>query len=89
MGLVPSSRDTSCMSPNFQLVGARVGSMPGNTSRYLHNTVHNDVLYFSSTLSKYGIAPSGRSLSPYKIPCKNNMGLPDVFNYLLYIMLEP
>ena len=54
--------------------------------QYLHNTIHNDVLYFSSTLSKCGIAPSGRSLSPYKISYKNRMGLPDVFNYLLYIM---
>ena len=87
-GSAPSSRGISCMSPSFQLGGACVGSMPGNTSQYLHNTVCNDVLYFSSILSKCRIAPSGRSLSPYKISYKNRMGLPDVFNYLLYIILE-
>ena len=47
--------------------------------QYLHNTVCNDILYFLSTLSKCGIAPSGRSLSPYKISYKNRTGLPDVF----------
>ena len=40
MGLAPSSRGISCISPSFQLGSAFVGSMPGNTSRYLHNTVH-------------------------------------------------
>ena len=74
---------------SFWLGGARVGSVPGNMSQYLHNTVHNDVLYFSSMLSKCGIAPSGRSPSPYKISYKNKMGLPDVFNYLSYIILDP
>ena len=77
------------MSPSFQLGGARVGSVPGNMTQYLHNTVCNNVLYFSSILSKCGIAPSGSSLSPYKISYKNRMGLPDVFNCLLYIILEP
>ena len=77
------------MSPSFQLGGTRVGSVLGNMSQYLHNTVCNNVLYFSSTLSKYGITPSGRSLSPYKISYKNRTGLPDVFNYLSYIMLDP
>ena len=38
------------MSLSFQLGGARVGSVPGNMSRYLHNTVYNGVLYFLSTL---------------------------------------
>ena len=89
MGLVPSSRGISCTSPSFWLGGACVGSVPGNTSWYLHNTVCNGVLYFSSTLSKCGIAPSGRSPSPYKISYKNKMGLPDVFNYLSYIILDP
>ena len=88
-GSVPSSRGISCISPSFQLGGARVGSVPGNTSWYLHNAIHNNVLYFLSILSKCGIAPSGSSLSPYKISYKNRMGLPDVFNYLLYIILEP
>ena len=32
MGLAPSSRGISCMSPSFQLGGARVGSVPGNMS---------------------------------------------------------
>ena len=63
--------------------------MPGNISQYLHNAIHNDILYFLSTLSKCGIAPSGSSLSPYKISYKNKTGLPDVFNYLLYVILEP
>ena len=31
-GSAPSSRGSSCMSPSFQLGGARVGSVPGNTS---------------------------------------------------------
>ena len=88
-GSAPSSRGISCISPSFWLGGARVGSVPGNTSQYLHNTIHNNVLYFSSTLSKCGIAPSGRSLSPYKISYKNKTGLPDVFNCFLYIILEP
>ena len=82
MGLAPSSRGISCMSPSFRLGGARMSSMPGNMSQYLYNTIYNSVLYFSSTLSKCGIAPSGRSPSPYKISYKNKMGLPDVFNYL-------
>ena len=88
-GLAPSSRGISCTSPSFWLGGARVGSVPGNTLQYLHNTIRNDVLYFSSTLSKCGIAPSGRSLSPYKISYKNRMGLLDVFNCLSYVILEP
>ena len=88
-GLAPSSRGISCMSPSFWLGGAHVGSVPGNTSRYLHNTLHNDVLYFLSTLSKCGIAPSGRSPSQYKISYKNKTGLPDVFNYLLCVILDP
>ena len=89
MGLAPSSRGISCISPSFLLGGARVGSVSGNTSQYLHNTICNNVLYFSSIFSKHGIAPSRRSLSPYKICYKNRMGLPDVFNCLLYIILEP
>ena len=89
MGLVPSSRGISCTSPRFWLGGTCVGSMPGNMPWYLHNTIHNDVLYFSSTLSKCGIAPFRRSPSPYKISYKNKMGLPDVFNYLLYVILDP
>ena len=55
MGLVPSMRGISCISPSFQLGGACVGNAPGNTSWYLHNTVCNECLYFSSTLSKCGI----------------------------------
>ena len=31
-GSAPSSRGISCTSPSFWLGGARVGSMPGNTS---------------------------------------------------------
>ena len=89
MGSTPSSKGISCISPSFWLGGARVGSVPGNTSWYLNNTVYNNILYFLSTLSKCGIAPSGRSLSPYKISYKNRMGLPKVFNYLSYIILEP
>ena len=86
MGLAPSTRGISYTSPSFQLGGAHVGNAPGNTLQYLHKTIHNNVLYSSSTLSKYGIAPSGRSLSPYRISYKNRTGLPDVFNYLLYVM---
>ena len=71
------------------LGGARVGNALGNTLWYLHNTIHNVVLYCSLIFSKCGIAPSGRSLSLYKISCKNRTGLPDVFNYLLYIMWDP
>ena len=67
MGLAPSMRGILCISPSFQLGGARVGNAPGNTLQYLHNTEHNVVLYCSSIFSKCGIAPSGRSLSPYKI----------------------
>ena len=52
IGLAPSSRGISCTSPSFQLGGVRVGNMPGNTSQYLHNTIHNNVLHFLSTLSK-------------------------------------
>ena len=66
-----------------------MGNAPGNTSRYLHNTLCNNIIYFSSTLSKCGITPSGRSLSPYKISYKNKTGLPDGFNYLSYIMWDP
>ena len=88
-GLAPSSRGISCMSPSFWLGGAYVGSVSENISQYLHNTICNDVLYFSSTLSKYGIAPSGRSLSPYKISYKNRTGLPDVFDDLSYVMWDP
>ena len=89
MGSAPLTRGISCTSPSFQLGGACVGNAPGNTSQYLHNTVHNIVLYFSLILSKCGIAPSGRSLSPYKISYKNKIGLPEVFNYLSYIMFDP
>ena len=75
-GLAPSSKGISCMSPSFQLGGAHVGNAPGNTMWYSHNIVCNDVLYFSSTFSKCGIAPFGRSLSPHKISYKNRTGLP-------------
>ena len=95
MGLVPSSSGISCTSPSFQLGGALVGSVLGNTSQYLHNTICNNILYFSFTLSKLGIAPAGRSLSPYKIPYKNKTGLlifdplmdPSGISFLTSIML--
>ena len=86
MGLALAMRGILCMSPRFQLGGARVGNALGNTLQYLHNTIHNIVPYCSLIFSKCGIAPSRRSLSPYKISCKNRTGLPDVFNYLSYIM---
>ena len=86
---VPSSRGISCMSPSFCLGSARVGNVPGNTSQYVHNTICNNALFFSSTFSRWGITPSGRSLSPYNISYKNSMGLPDVFNYFSYVMWEP
>ena len=89
MGSAPSTRGISCTSPSFQLGGACVGNAPGNMTWYLHNTVCNDVLYFSSTLSNCGIAPSERSLFPYKISYKNRMGLLHVFNYLSYVMWDP
>ena len=89
MGSAPSTRGISCMSPSFRLGGARVGNAPGNTSQYLHNMVRNIVLYFSLILSKCSIASSKRSLSPYKISYKNKIGLPEVFNYLSYIMFDP
>ena len=88
IGLAPSTRGILYMSPSFQLGGACMGNVPGNTSWYLHNTVCSNALFFSSTLTKYGIAPSGRSFSLYNISYKNNTGLPDVFIYLLYIMWE-
>ena len=89
MGSDPLTRGISCTSPSFWLGGAHVGNTPGNTSRYLHNMVYNIVLYFSAILSKCGIAPSGRSLSPCKISYKNKIGLPDVFSYLSYVMFDP
>ena len=64
-GWVPPSRGILYISPSFQLGSIHVGNVPGKTSQYLHNTIHNDALFFSSTFSKCGIAPSGRSLSPY------------------------
>ena len=89
MGLAPSMRGISFTSPSFRLGGVRVGNALGNMLQYLHNTVCNIVLYCSSIFSKCGIAPFGRSLSPYKTSCKNRTGLPDVFNYLSYIMWDP
>ena len=77
------------MSSSFQLGGAHVGSVPGNIFQYLHNIIHSNALFFLSTFSKYRIAPSRKPLSPYNISYKNNMGLPDVFKYLSYIMWEP
>ena len=87
-GSVPSTRGILYMFPSFWLGGACVGNVPWNTSRYLYNTVCSEALFFSSTFSKCGIAPFGRSLSPYNISYRNNMGLPSVFNYLSYIMWE-
>ena len=89
MGSALLTRGISSISPSFQLGGAHIGNTPGNTLRYLHNMVRNIFLYFSSILSKCGIAPSGRSLSPYKISYKNKIGLPEVFNYLPYVMFDP
>ena len=70
-----------CTSPNFQSSGACVGNVPGNTSVYLHNSMHSDALYFSYTFNKCKIAPSGKVFSPYNISYKNSSRLPDVFNY--------
>ena len=86
IGLVLSARGISCMSPSFHLGGVRIGNNPGNISRYLHNTIYNDMLFFLSIFSKYGIAPSGRSLSLYNISYRSNMGLLDIINYLPYVM---
>ena len=74
------------MSPSFKLGGAHIGNVPGNISQNLYNTIHNNALFFLSTFSKWGISRSGRSFSPYDISYRNNMGLTDVFNYLLYTM---
>ena len=84
-GLAPSISSISCKSPSFWLGGVHVGNIPGNTSRYLHNMVPNNALFFSSTFSKCGVASCGKSLLPYNISYKNNTGLPDVFNYFLYV----
>ena len=89
MGSAPSTRGILCTSPSLWLGGARVGNAPGNMLQYLHNMVRNVVLYFSLMSSKCGIAPSGRSLSPYKISYKNKIGLPEGFNYLSYVMFDP
>ena len=89
MGSAPLMRGILCTSLSFRLGGACVGNAPGNTLQYLYNTVHNVVLYFSSIMSKCGITPSGRSLSPYKISYKNKIGLPEVLNYLSYVMYDP
>ena len=86
--LEPSISGIPCMSPSFWLGGSHVGNVPGNTSRCLHNTIHNDALYFLSIFSKCGIMPSGQSLLPYSMSYKNNTGLLDVFNYSLYITQE-
>ena len=43
---VPSSKGISCISPSFQLGCVRLGNIPGKTSQYLHNTIHNDALFF-------------------------------------------
>ena len=85
-GLASSSRGISCMSPSFWLGGFHVGNIPGKMSQYLHNTVYNNALFFLSTFSKYGIAPSGRSFSPYNTSLRINTGIPKVFNYLFYII---
>ena len=87
-GSMASSRGISCMSSSFWLGGARVGNVPGNISWYLHNMKHNKALLFSSTFTKCGVTPSGRFFSLYNISYINNMGLPDIFNYLLYIIWE-
>ena len=42
-GSAPSSRGISCTSTSFRLGGARMGSVPGNISQYLHNTICNSV----------------------------------------------
>ena len=89
MGSTPSTRGISHTSPSFRLGGACMGNFPGKMSLYLHNMVWNNVLYFSSTLNKCGIALCGRSLSPYKISYKNRTGLLDAFNYLSYAMWDP
>ena len=89
MGLASSSRGILCMSPSFLLGGARVGSVPWNTSQSLYNTVCNKALLFSYIFIKCGNAPFGRSLSPYKISLKKNTGLPDVFIYFSYIIWKP
>ena len=41
IGSVPSMRGISCTSPTFQLGGAHMGSIPGNTSLYIHNVECN------------------------------------------------
>ena len=86
--LASSTNSILCTSPSFQLGGAHIGSIPGNTSQYLYNTIYTNALYFSSTFSKCGIVPFSKSLSPYNISY-NNTGLPDVLNYLSYITWEP
>ena len=87
-GLAPSRGGILCTSPSFQLGGAHVGNIPGNKSRYPHNTAYSNVLYFSSTFSNCRIAPSGKFLSPYNTPNWKNTGLPDVINYLSYCTWE-
>ena len=88
-GLVPSTSGISCISLSFWLGSSHVVNVPGNTSQYLHNTLHNNALFYSPIFSKCGIAPSGRSLSPYNTSYRNSTGFPDVFKYFLYVMWEP
>ena len=83
--LEPSTSGILCMPPTLQLGGAHIGNIPGNTSQYLYNTIHNNALYFSSKFSKCRIIPSGKSLLPYSTSYKNNAWLPDIFKYLSYI----
>ena len=87
--LASSTSGISCTSRSFQLGGAHVENIPGNTSQNLHNTICNNALYFSSIFTKFGIMPSGKSLWLYSRSYKNNTGLPGVFNYLSYITWEP
>ena len=82
----PSTSGILCISPSFQLAGAHVGNIPGNTSQYLYNTVCNDTLFFSSTFSKCAMR---RSLSFWKgfvsnnTSYKKNTRLPDVLIFFL------
>ena len=50
--------------------------------------MHNNIWYLLLIFNKYGIAFSGKFLSPYNISYKKNTGFPEVIKYLSYITMQ-
>ena len=84
MGVVSAGTGISWTSPKRRSGRRRLGSSPGNTSRYSLGNERKSLRMVPSHPSKCGTAPSGKSFSPNNTSYTKVLGDPLFFNMSTY-----